>query len=80
MRTRRSHPHSAFGDAAEFPETIRRELDALIEQTSADEIIATEEIFDQAARLRSFEIAAEIFDTLPCPRPLRASPRFERVQ
>jgi alkanesulfonate monooxygenase SsuD/methylene tetrahydromethanopterin reductase-like flavin-dependent oxidoreductase (luciferase family) len=43
------------------PETVRRRLGELIEQTEADEIIATGQIYDHAARLRSFEIAAEVF-------------------
>jgi luciferase family oxidoreductase group 1 len=43
------------------PETVRRRLQELLEQTHADEIIATAQIFDHASRLRSFEIAAEVF-------------------
>ena len=46
------------------PATIRRELEALIDATGADEIIATAQIFDHAARLRSFEIAAEVFEDI----------------
>jgi alkanesulfonate monooxygenase SsuD/methylene tetrahydromethanopterin reductase-like flavin-dependent oxidoreductase (luciferase family) len=42
-------------------ETLRRELNEIVEQTGADEIVATAQIFDHAARLRSFEIAAEVF-------------------
>jgi alkanesulfonate monooxygenase SsuD/methylene tetrahydromethanopterin reductase-like flavin-dependent oxidoreductase (luciferase family) len=43
------------------PGTVRRRLQELLEDTHADEIIATAQIFDHAARLRSFEIAAEQF-------------------
>ncbi len=43
------------------PETVRRRLQELLEQTQADEIIATAQIHDHAARLRSFQIAAEQF-------------------
>ena len=43
------------------PETVQRRLQELIELTHADEIIATGQIYDHAARLRSFEIAAEVF-------------------
>jgi luciferase family oxidoreductase group 1 len=43
------------------PETVRRRFQELLEQTHADEIIATAQIFEHAARLRSFEIAAEQF-------------------
>ncbi len=42
------------------PETVRRGLAAFIAETGADEIMITAQIFDHAARLRSFEIAAEI--------------------
>ena len=51
---------SAVGSAA----TIRRELAALIEETNADEVIATGQVFDHPARLRSFEIAAQVFTEL----------------
>jgi len=43
------------------PETVRRRFRELLERTQADEIIATGQIYDHAARLRSFEIAAEVF-------------------
>ena len=43
------------------PETVRRRLLELLEQTRADEIIATGQIYDHASRLHSFEIAAEMF-------------------
>jgi len=34
-----------------------------LQRTAADEIIATAQIYDHAARLRSFEIAAEVLKT-----------------
>jgi luciferase family oxidoreductase group 1 len=43
------------------PETIRRRFQEFLDQTHADEIIVTAQIYDHVARLRSFEIAAEIF-------------------
>ncbi|MCU1675580.1 MAG: luciferase family oxidoreductase, group 1, partial [Frankiales bacterium] len=43
------------------PATVRAGLERLIDQTQADEIIATAQIYDHAARLRSFEITAEVF-------------------
>ncbi|MBA3963940.1 MAG: LLM class flavin-dependent oxidoreductase [Chthoniobacterales bacterium] len=46
---------SAVGSA----ETVRRRLGELLEETQADEIIATAQIYDHAARLHSFAIAAE---------------------
>ena len=42
------------------PDTIERELRELLERTGADEILATAHIFDHGARLRSFEIFAEV--------------------
>jgi len=41
-------------------ETVRRELAAFIENTGVDEVMLTGQIYDHQARLRSFEIAAEI--------------------
>jgi hypothetical protein len=38
-------------------------LETLLEETAADEIIATAQIYDHAARLRSFEIAADVLKT-----------------
>jgi luciferase family oxidoreductase group 1 len=43
------------------PETVQRRFRELLALTNADEIIATGQIYDHAARLRSFEIAAEVF-------------------
>lgn len=40
------------------PEKVRARLDVLLEQTGADELIFTGDIYDPAARLRSFEILA----------------------
>jgi len=40
------------------PETVRRGLADFIARTGADELMITGQIFDHAARLRSFEIAA----------------------
>jgi luciferase family oxidoreductase group 1 len=41
------------------PEMVRADLHNFIKQTGADELMITSQIFDHAARLRSFEIAAE---------------------
>ena len=41
-------------------ETVKSALLAFIKQTSADELMITSQIFDHAARLRSYEITAEI--------------------
>ncbi|MDB5397183.1 MAG: yhbW [Rhodospirillales bacterium] len=42
------------------PEAVRRALTAFIAETGADEIMMTSQIYDHAARLRSFEIVAQI--------------------
>ena len=39
-------------------DTIKRSLEAFIEQTGADELMITSQIFDHTARLRSYEITA----------------------
>jgi luciferase family oxidoreductase group 1 len=46
------------------PETVTRGLAAFIRQTRTDEIMVTGNIFDHAARLRSFEIAAQAHQAL----------------
>ena len=53
-----SHPlrYSAVGS----PETVRRWLRDFIDETRADELMLTAQIYEPTARLRSFEIAAEI--------------------
>jgi len=40
------------------PQTVRRDLAALLEQTGADELIVAGAIHDHAARLRSYELLA----------------------
>jgi alkanesulfonate monooxygenase SsuD/methylene tetrahydromethanopterin reductase-like flavin-dependent oxidoreductase (luciferase family) len=50
------------------PATVRRGLDALAERTAADELILAAQIFDHAARLRSYEIVAGL-RTAPAPSP-----------
>jgi len=46
------------------PATVRAGLRALLAETGADEFNATGQIYDHAARLRSFEIAAEAGEAL----------------
>ncbi|MEO7166816.1 MAG: LLM class flavin-dependent oxidoreductase [Chthoniobacterales bacterium] len=46
------------------PETVRGRLETLLAETGADEIIATAQIYDHAARLRSFELAAGVLGRL----------------
>ena len=42
------------------PETVRAGLQKLVEQTGADELMLTAMIHDHVARLRSFELAAQV--------------------
>lgn len=42
--------------------TVEKKLNTLLEQTNANEIIVSSPIYDHNARLRSFEIIAELFD------------------
>jgi luciferase family oxidoreductase group 1 len=46
------------------PETIRRRLEEVIEETQPDELMVTGQIFAPAARLRSFEIVSQVRDAL----------------
>jgi len=42
------------------PQTVKAGLDAFIKRTGADELMVTAQIFDHAARIRSFEILADV--------------------
>jgi luciferase family oxidoreductase group 1 len=55
-----SFAYSAKGS----PATVRRRLEEIIAETGADELILTGQIYDHAARLRSFEIAAAVRDEI----------------
>lgn len=46
------------------PETIRQGVIDVIQETGADELIATAQIYDHAARLRSFDIFGEVMKSL----------------
>jgi luciferase family oxidoreductase group 1 len=67
------------------PDTVRRGLEAFIAETHADELMLTAQIYDHAARLRSFEIAAEMRKGVATPRnvdgltPKRATPPADRA-
>lgn len=41
------------------PETVRRGLEALVEETGADELMIVSDVYDHKTRLRSFEMIAE---------------------
>jgi len=49
------------------PDTVRRELDDLVQRTGADELMVTANIFDHDKRKRSFEIVAEIHGGMKSP-------------
>jgi luciferase family oxidoreductase group 1 len=51
------------------PDAVRRGLEALVERTGADELMVTSQIFDHAARLRSYEIAAGAASLAPARVP-----------
>jgi luciferase family oxidoreductase group 1 len=46
------------------PPTVRAALQAFIERTGADELMIACQMFDHAARLRSYEIAAQVRDQI----------------
>ncbi len=56
--------HRSRYAAVGSPETVRGRLQEFLNETAADEIIATAQIYDHAARLHSFEIAAKVFREL----------------
>jgi luciferase family oxidoreductase group 1 len=49
------------------PETVHRKLTRLIEETAADELIFTSDLYDHSLRLRSFALAAEAMKKLAIP-------------
>jgi luciferase family oxidoreductase group 1 len=55
--------HSLTYSFVGSPETVARGVQSFLEMTRADELIVSGHIFDHAARLRSFELAARIRDT-----------------
>jgi alkanesulfonate monooxygenase SsuD/methylene tetrahydromethanopterin reductase-like flavin-dependent oxidoreductase (luciferase family) len=46
------------------PLTVKQGLETFLAQTGADELMITAQIFNHTARLRSFEIVAEVRDAL----------------
>ena len=45
-------------------ETVRHRLEQVLDETAADEVIAVAQIYDHAARVRSYEIGASVFRQL----------------
>ena len=56
--------HSLVYSFVGSPETVSRGVKSFLETTRADELIVSGHIFDHAARLHSYEIAARIRDAL----------------
>jgi luciferase family oxidoreductase group 1 len=52
--------HALRYSAVGSPETVRRWLESFIQETRPDEVMVTAQIFDRAARLRSFELVAQV--------------------
>ncbi len=46
-------------------DSVRAQLGGLIARHAPDELLLTGQIHDHAARLRSFEIAAEVLSEMP---------------
>ncbi len=44
------------------PETVRQKIESFIQETKANELIINSQIFDHQARLRSYEIIAEMME------------------
>lgn len=60
------------------PDAVRRGLEAVVEKTGADELILTAQVYDHAARVRSFELVAASWPAPsppPAPTPAPAEPR-----
>lgn len=51
------------------PQTVRRQLDAFVARTGADELIAVAQIHDHQARLHSYEIGAAVTAMTPAAQP-----------
>jgi len=61
--------HAALAQRTQFaavgsPETVRHRIEEWLEQTAADEMIAVSQIYDHAARLRSYEIGSRVFQQI----------------
>jgi alkanesulfonate monooxygenase SsuD/methylene tetrahydromethanopterin reductase-like flavin-dependent oxidoreductase (luciferase family) len=59
-------------------ETVRSGLASFIAKTQADELMVTAQIYDHTARLRSFEIVAEVRDGLSAGQPQEKQKQMTR--
>jgi luciferase family oxidoreductase group 1 len=57
--------HQLAGSVVGSSEKVARGLETVLEETGVDEIMVTAQIFDHAARLRSFEIVAGLRGLVP---------------
>jgi luciferase family oxidoreductase group 1 len=65
---RRMLEEVASCSAVGSPQTVRSEIEAFASRTGADELMVVSHIYDHAARLRSFEITADVVaSSLPAP-------------
>ncbi|HVX75833.1 MAG TPA: hypothetical protein VHB49_06890, partial [Bradyrhizobium sp.] len=48
-------------------ETVQRRIAEFLDRTKVDELMITAQIYDHAARVRAYEIAAEVRDALGAP-------------
>lgn len=64
-RSEREAVHHAFRESViGSPATVKRGLQAFLERTRVDELMITSAIFDRKAHLRSYELIAEVRDSL----------------
>jgi alkanesulfonate monooxygenase SsuD/methylene tetrahydromethanopterin reductase-like flavin-dependent oxidoreductase (luciferase family) len=56
MELRHTFAYAAIGSK----DTVREALDEFVELTHADELMIASHVYDHAARLRSYEIVAEL--------------------
>jgi alkanesulfonate monooxygenase SsuD/methylene tetrahydromethanopterin reductase-like flavin-dependent oxidoreductase (luciferase family) len=51
------------------PETVRRGLEEIVARTGADELMLASQIYEHEARVRSYELTAEVFAPTAAPGP-----------
>ncbi|MFI0411309.1 LLM class flavin-dependent oxidoreductase [Actinomadura sp. 3N508] len=52
------------------PETVRAQMDALIERSGVDEVMVVTQVYDHADRLRSYDILADLYKDSFAPSPI----------
>jgi luciferase family oxidoreductase group 1 len=56
--------HSLMYSMVGTPDTVKRGLTAFLDRTGVDELMITAQVYDHAARVRSYELTAEVRDAL----------------